>query len=92
MGFEAKISSKGQTTIPAEVREKLGLHTGDRIAFIEMEQGFLIIPRNLPVDTLFGALADYAIPDTRVGDYREAVGYGVANHVEGKAKARKAGA
>ena len=73
MGIEAKISSKGQTTIPAEVREKLGLQTGDRIAFIEMEQGYLIIPRNRPVDVLFGAL------DLAVGE-------GVSNHVEGLRK------
>jgi antitoxin PrlF len=86
MGIEAKISSKGQTTIPAEVREKLGLQTGDRIAFIEMEQGYLIIPRNRPVDVLFGALAEYAIPGTTIGDYDLAVGEGVSNHVEGLRK------
>jgi AbrB family looped-hinge helix DNA binding protein len=84
MGIEARISSKGQTTIPVEVREKLGLQAGDRIAFIEMEQGFLVIPRNRPVDILFGALADYAIPDTTVGDYRQAVGKGISDHVEGR--------
>ena len=90
MGIEARISSKGQATIPVEVREKLGLQSGDRIAFIEMEQGFLIIPRNRPVDILFGALADYAIPNTTIRDYREAVGQGIVDHVEGRAKASKA--
>ncbi len=83
MGIEARISSKGQTTIPAEVREKLGLNTGDRIAFIEVEQGFMIIPRNRPVDILFGSLAEYAIPGTTLADYDGAVGEGVGNHVEG---------
>ena len=82
MGIEARISSKGQTTIPVEVREKLGLHTGDRIAFIEMEQGYLIIPRNRPVDVLFGALADYAIPGTATDDYDRAIGEGISDHVE----------
>lgn len=88
MGIEARISSKGQTTIPAEVREKLGLHTGDRIAFIEMEQGYLIIPRNRPVDILFGALAEYAIPGTTTDDYDRAIGEGVSDHVEGRKKSR----
>jgi antitoxin PrlF len=83
MGIEARISSKGQTTIPAEVRERLGLQTGDRIAFIEVEHGYLIIPRNRPVDVLFGALADYAIPGTTTGDYDRAVGDGISDHVEG---------
>jgi antitoxin PrlF len=86
MGIEARISSKGQTTIPAEVREKLGLNTGDRIAFIEMDQGYMIIPRNRPVDILFGSLADCAIPNTATDDYDRAVGEGISDHVEGPGK------
>ncbi len=86
MGIEARITSKGQTTIPAEVRERLGLRTGDRIAFIEMEHGYLLLPRNRPVESLFGALADYAIPGTTTQDYKEAVGIGISEHVEGRAR------
>ena len=86
MGIEARISSKGQTTIPAEVREKLGLNTGDRIAFIETEQGYMISPRNRPVDILFGSLAEYAIPGTTTDDYTRAVGKGISDHVEGAGK------
>ena len=29
----AKLTSKGQITVPREVRKALGLHTGDRLAF-----------------------------------------------------------
>ncbi len=83
MGIEARITSKGQTTIPAEVRERLGLQTGDRIAFIEVEQGYLLIPRNRPVETLFGSLAEFAIPATTIGDYDAAVGEGIGEHVDG---------
>jgi AbrB family looped-hinge helix DNA binding protein len=35
----AAVTSKGQITIPAEVRKKLGLKTGDRVRFIEGEHG-----------------------------------------------------
>ena len=31
----AKVTYKGQITIPKEIREKLGLKTGDKILFIE---------------------------------------------------------
>jgi AbrB family looped-hinge helix DNA binding protein len=86
MGIEAKITSKGQTTIPAEIRERLGLHTGDRIAFIEMDQGFLIVPRNRPASSLFGSLAEYALPNTTVEDYKRSVGEGIGDHVESSRK------
>jgi antitoxin PrlF len=35
----AKLTSKGQITVPKEVREALGLHTGDRLAFRLFEDG-----------------------------------------------------
>ena len=35
----AKLTSKGQITIPREVRRALGLHTGDRLAFRLHENG-----------------------------------------------------
>jgi len=35
----ATITSKGQITIPVEVRKKLGLKAGDRINFFEDENG-----------------------------------------------------
>ena len=84
MGIEAKITSKGQTTIPAEIREQLGLHTGDRVAFIETQEGFLMIPRNRPAESLFGSLAEYAKPGTTLEDYRRAVGEGISDHLENK--------
>jgi antitoxin PrlF len=89
MGFESSITSKGQTTIPAEIREQLGLQTGDRIAFIKMEQGYLIIPRNRPVESIFGSLAEFAIPGTTIDDYDRSVGEGISHHVEGPIGAAK---
>ena len=35
----ATLTSKGQVTIPAEVRQRMGLDTGDRIEFVELESG-----------------------------------------------------
>ena len=33
----AKLSSKGQITLPKEIREKLNLKEGDKVVFIEKE-------------------------------------------------------
>jgi antitoxin PrlF len=35
----ATISSKGQITIPVEVRQALHVDTGDRVEFVEVEPG-----------------------------------------------------
>lgn len=50
----ATLTSKGQVTLPKSVRERLGIETGDRIEFIESEQGFLIIPATRDIRTLKG--------------------------------------
>jgi AbrB family looped-hinge helix DNA binding protein len=79
VGIEAKITSKGQTTIPAEIRERLGLRTGDRIAFVETEEGFLIVPRNRPASSIFGLLAEFGISGTTLADYKDAVADAMAD-------------
>jgi antitoxin PrlF len=39
----ATLSSKGQVTIPVDVRKRLGIDTGDRIEFIELPEGEFVI-------------------------------------------------
>ncbi|MDR0197597.1 MAG: AbrB/MazE/SpoVT family DNA-binding domain-containing protein [Oscillospiraceae bacterium] len=39
----AKISSQGQVTIPSNIRNFLGLKDGDRILFLQRENGEIII-------------------------------------------------
>ena len=41
----ATVTSKGQITIPVQVRTALGLEAGDRVEFVELEKGqFAIVP------------------------------------------------
>lgn len=39
----SKISEKGQVTVPASIREKLGLKKGDKLLFIETDDGNIVI-------------------------------------------------
>lgn len=39
----ATLTSKGQTTIPQEIRSYLGLHTGDKLEFLIDEGGSVIL-------------------------------------------------
>ena len=39
----ATMTTKGQVTIPKEVREHLGIETGDRLSFVVQEDGTVIV-------------------------------------------------
>ena len=60
----ATITTKGQVTIPVDVRQRLGLESGDRIEFVEIEGGFAIRPAIDDVRTLKGLLRKPAKPVT----------------------------
>jgi AbrB family looped-hinge helix DNA binding protein len=49
--YTAKMTSKGQITLPKPVRQKLGLKTGDRIGFVE-EKGVFLVRRPLKKSAL----------------------------------------
>ncbi len=42
---KTKITTKGQVTIPKDVRERLGLRPGDEIEFVEDRSGFRVQKR-----------------------------------------------
>ena len=53
----ATITSKGQVTIPKEVRDSLGLGFGDKIEIIITEDGAALMrPISKKVDDIFGKL------------------------------------
>jgi len=54
----AKLTSKGQITIPKPVREKLGLRTGSLVTFDPFEEFYLMKPLHEdPLDELEGFFA-----------------------------------
>lgn len=58
----ATLTTKGQITIPADVRQRLGLASGDRIEFIEIDGGYAIKPAIDDVTALKGLLRRPAKP------------------------------
>jgi antitoxin PrlF len=57
------LTAKGQTTIPAVVREYLNLHTGDRLEFIIQPDGKVqLVPATLDITGLKGILPRPSAP------------------------------
>ena len=53
----ATLTSKGQVTVPKEIRDSLRLHTGDKVEFIITEtKEALLRPVTKKVDDVFGKL------------------------------------
>jgi AbrB family looped-hinge helix DNA binding protein len=51
------LTAKGQTTIPKDVRVRLGLHPGDRIEYVQDAEGRIVmLPATRHVDELAGLL------------------------------------
>lgn len=61
----AKVTSKGQVTIPVEIRRKLGIKNGDKVLFIE-ESGRVYM-MNSSMDALREAQRAFAGEAERVG-------------------------
>ena len=61
----AKVTSKGQVTIPIEIRKKLGIKNGDKVLFIE-ESGRIYI-MNSSMDALREAQQEFAGEAERLG-------------------------
>lgn len=49
------ITSKGQTTLPKQVREALGVGAGDRVCYVILDNEVRVLPMR-PIGRLFGAL------------------------------------
>ncbi len=74
------ITSKGQATIPVEVRRRLGLQSGDKIAFVLDEEQVRVIRPESVVERTAGALKG-DIPLLSVEEERQAAEQAIAESV-----------
>ena len=69
----AVLTSKGQVTIPKEVRQALGVEAGDRLEFVETAKGvFEVIAASKDIRELKGMI-DRPRQPVRTEDMRKAV-------------------
>jgi len=68
----ATLTNKGQVTIPKAIRESLGLHPGDKIEFVVLENGKSYIkPITKRVDDVFGRLHKPGMKPVSVDEMNE---------------------
>lgn len=80
-GLETTVTQKGQVTIPAEVRKRLGLKPHDKVRFEMKGDTVTMLPAPSKVLKWYGAIA----PKERPGDFhriREAYEKEVAEDVD----------
>ncbi len=53
--FESSITVKGQTTLPKAVRDSLAVKAGDKVRYVILDEGVLIMPAR-STSRLFGSL------------------------------------
>jgi AbrB family looped-hinge helix DNA binding protein len=74
---EAKMTSKGQITVPKDIRQKLHLKPGDRVRFIVEDDGRIrLLPAKRDISELFGML-----PKPKRAYSLEEIDEGIRQHV-----------
>jgi len=72
---DSRLTSKGQTTIPKEIRERLNLNPGDRIRYIIDADGRVIVePIKKDLASLAGILYDPNRKTVSIEEMNEAIG------------------
>jgi len=51
------VTTKGQVTIPAAVRQQLGIHQGDRVGFVYEDGKVIILPVIKNIEAAFGLVS-----------------------------------
>jgi len=76
----ATITSKGQVTIPKEIRDYLKLEIGSKIEFVIDENGTVkVIPLNVPVTALSGMLHSPDMPAATIEGMEYAISEGASD-------------
>jgi antitoxin PrlF len=75
----ARLTSKGQITIPVKVRRTLGLRSGDRVQFVEIDgHKFAMTAANRSVRELKGILYKKGRKPVTIEEMNEAIARGAA--------------
>lgn len=75
------ITSKGQTTIPADIRRQLNLNSGDKLHFMIEDGHMVVVPARRSIKELKGIIPKPNIP-VSIEDMNAAVLDAAASHMK----------
>lgn len=52
--LSSSVTTKGQVTIPAELRERFGIKPGDRVGFVEEGERIVLQRQETAIEAVFG--------------------------------------
>jgi antitoxin PrlF len=79
--FYGTMTSKGQTTVPAEIRELLKLKSGDRIRYVVRNGEVTFKAKNKRLSDLAGILHRPGMATLSIEEIDEVIGEAVSEHV-----------
>jgi len=82
MGIESKLTTKGQTTIPLEVREFLKVGAGDRLGYEFVDGKVVLVPKNRSALDFAGVLHEPDRKPVPVESMNEALDEAVSERFE----------
>jgi len=69
MADATTMTTKGQVTVPREIRDRLGLKSGDKMAFTMLSDGTVVMrPKTRRLADLAGSLTRPGQPKVAIGD------------------------
>ncbi|MGH3802314.1 MAG: AbrB/MazE/SpoVT family DNA-binding domain-containing protein [Pseudonocardiaceae bacterium] len=70
--MKAKVSEKGQVTIPKQLRGRLGIKAGEELDFTEEHGGLVVrkVHHRSPVDSIYGILKQGGSTDEFIEELR----------------------
>lgn len=74
---QATMTSKGQITVPKDVRDDLGLEAGSKLMFVKLgPRHYRIVARTGRIEDLFGILHRPGVPALTIEEINEGIAQG----------------
>jgi antitoxin PrlF len=77
------VTTKGQITLPRDVRRALGLEAGDKVDFVEVEGGYKLVPLRKDVRALKGRFARRVERAVTLDEMEEAIAQAAVENERG---------